>query len=41
MSQLEAPASYANAIANSGYATDPQYAKKLYKVIDQIAKLSK
>ena len=41
MNQLEAPASYANAIANSGYATDPQYAKKLYKVIDQIAKLSK
>lgn len=41
MSQLDAPASYASAIANSGYATDPQYAKKLYKVIDQIAKLSK
>ena len=41
MNQLDAPASYANAIANSGYATDPQYAKKLSKVIDQIAKLSK
>jgi len=41
MSRLDAPASYANAIANSGYATDPQYAKKLYKVIDQITKLSK
>jgi flagellar protein FlgJ len=41
MSQLEAPASYANAIASSGYATDPQYAKKLNKVIDQIIKLGK
>jgi flagellar protein FlgJ len=41
MNQLDASASYANAIANSGYATDPQYAKKLYKVIDQITKLSK
>lgn len=41
MSQLDAPANYANAIASSGYATDPQYAKKLYRVIDQIAKLSK
>jgi len=41
MNQLDAPASYANAIANSGYATDPQYAKKLYKVIDQLTKLSK
>jgi flagellar protein FlgJ len=41
MSQLDAPASYASAIASSGYATDPQYAKKLNKVIDQIIKLSK
>jgi flagellar protein FlgJ len=41
MGQLDGPASYASAIANSGYATDPQYAKKLHKVIDQITKLSK
>lgn len=41
MNQLDGPSSYANAIANSGYATDPQYAKKLFKVIDQITRLSK
>jgi flagellar protein FlgJ len=41
MSQLDAPTSYANAIASSGYATDPQYAKKLNKVLDQIIKLGK
>lgn len=41
MNQLEGPSNYANAIANSGYATDPQYAKKLFKVIDQITRLSK
>ena len=41
MNQLEGPSSYASAIANSGYATDPQYAKKLFKVIDQITRISK
>lgn len=41
MNQLDGPSSYANAIANSGYATDPQYAKKLFKVIDQITRLSR
>ena len=39
MNNISAPSSYANAMAQSGYATDPSYAIKLHKLIKIVGAL--
>jgi flagellar protein FlgJ len=39
MNNISAPSSYANAMAKSGYATDPGYASKLHKLIKIVGAL--